>query len=146
MDIETYIKTHFQLNDCPVNGSSFITPNGLFVGLKAKDYDHLKLITELAEQGFKVNVDSEQIPEIIEAGWIRCNDGIDNNYAYIELGDITPTEQQFNAMALWIPFAYTNRQSITVILSTKTAYKEKTYSKDKLQTIDRFIKQFYQAK
>lgn len=71
MDIETHIKTHFQLKDTPVNGSSYITPEGLFVDLRENDYDHLKLITELAEQGFKVNVDSEQIPEIIKAGWIR---------------------------------------------------------------------------
>ncbi len=143
MDIETYIKDHFQLIDSPVNGSSFITPNGLFVSLKAQGYDHIKLIKELAEQGFKVNVDSEQIPEIIKAGWIRCNDGIDNNYAYIELGDITPTEQQFKAMDMWIPFVYNHQQAITVILSTKTDYKEKIYPKDKLQSINRFIRQFY---
>lgn len=146
MDIEIYIKDHFQLNDSPVNGSSFITPNGLFVGLKAKGYDHLKLITELAKQGFKVNVGLELIPEINKVGWIRCNDGIDNNYAYIELGNKTPTEQQFKAMDLWIPFVYTHQQSITIILSTKADYKEKTYHKDKLQSISGFIRQFYHAK
>ena len=120
MDIETYIKDHFQLIDSPVNGSSFITPNGLFVSLKAQGYDHIN-----------------------KAGWIRCNDGIDNNYAYIELGDITPTEQQFKAMDMWIPFVYNHQQAITVILSTKTDYKEKIYPKDKLQSINRFIRQFY---
>ena len=49
MEAVEYIKQNFELVDNPPKGSAFITPEGKFVDLLSKGFDHLSLLKKLEE-------------------------------------------------------------------------------------------------
>ena len=79
--MEKYILSVFRTKDEPCEGSSFITPDGPFVDLREQGHDHARLSKVMQEQGYN---DNEDFSELRRKGYIRCNDGTDNGYSYLE--------------------------------------------------------------
>lgn len=130
MEAVEYIKQNFELVDNPPKGSAFITPEGKFVDLLSKGFDHLSLLKKLEEVGVPIGggLDSEQIPGLQDNGWIRCNEGVENNYAYIEFTTVEPTIPQVRAATKWIDFVLSERSELSVIYMTEDLFEDETYS------------------
>ena len=130
MEAVEYIKQNFELMDNPPKGSTFITPEGKFVDLLSKGFDHLSLLKKFEEVGVPIGggLDSEQIPGLQDNGWIRCNEGVENNYAYIEFTTVGPTIPQVRAATKWIDFVLSERHELSVIYMTEDLFEEETYS------------------
>lgn len=119
MTTQEFIFNNFDLNDYPVGGASFITPDGKYVKLRKKGHDHSSLIELLKEKGFPVSAERGYFPELQDRGFIRCNDGIDNGYAYLELYGVAPTKEQYKAIDNWATYTQKRQHHICAIILTK---------------------------
>lgn len=119
MTMQEFIFNHFDLNDYPVGGASFITPDGKYVKLRKKGHDHSSLIELLKENGFPVSAERGNFPELQDRGYIRCNDGIDNGYAYIELYGVAPTKEQYKAIDNWATYTQKRQHHMCAIILTQ---------------------------
>ncbi len=120
-----WVRENFDITDSPVKGSTYITPEGKFVDLNGKGYEHIDLVKKMASMGIKA-VEDEVIPELQRSGWIRGNGGI-KGYAYLEIREIRPTEEQFSAIERWSDSVLSRIGELTVLYLTPTDYEEETY-------------------
>lgn len=129
MNVEESIKMNLQTSDSPVHGSTFIAPDGKFVDLHSKGYDHLKFMKQLVLQGIlnKRVLENEEIPELFRKGYIRCNEDAGMGYSYIELRDKEPTYDQYDAIEKWIDFVLSTKKHVTVIFMPDYAWDEQEY-------------------
>ncbi|MDE6060738.1 MAG: hypothetical protein K2G31_04645, partial [Clostridia bacterium] len=115
----------------PVRGSTFITREGWFVNLKAVGYNHDAFLAKL--KNVWNCADGYGALDIIKSkGWIRCNDGVSNGYAYLQSYDNVPTKRQYSAIAKWADNAIFKQAEITVIIDTVDGYCEQTYQSKKI--------------
>ena len=128
MDAVTWLKENVPFVDIPVWGSSYITPEGKFVGLGSVGMEHLDLLKKMEEFGIHPEAD-EVIPGLQSNGWIRCNEGNSGDYAYLEVREIKPTPEQFSAISKWADFVLTQRDEVSVIYITDEDFEEETYDK-----------------
>ena len=107
--MEKYILSVFRTKDVPCEGSSFIMPDGRFVDLREQGHDHARLAKVMQEQGYN---DNENFTELRRKRYIRCNDGMDNGYPYLELYSTPPTEKQYGHYANGCLFCFINEKSL----------------------------------
>lgn len=127
MDAVTWLKENVPFVDTPVRGSSYITPEGKFIDLGSVGMEHLDLLKKMGELGIHPEGD-ELIPGLQSNGWIRCNEG-NGRYAYLEVREIKPTPEQFEAISKWADFVLTDRDEVNIVYITDEDFEEETYNK-----------------
>lgn len=128
MEAVTWLKENVPFEDNPVPGSTYITPEGKFVNLSSAGMEHLDLLKKMEEFGIHSEED-EVIPGLQSNGWIRCNEGNSGGYAYLEVREIKPTPEQFEAISKWADFVLTHRDEVNIIYITDENFEEETYGK-----------------
>lgn len=125
MDAITWLEENVSFEDDPVRGSTYITPEGKFVNLNSIGFEHLDLLAKLEDYGIQSEED-EVIPGLQSNGWIRCNDGV-SGYSYLEVREVKPTVEQFEAIKAWVDFVLCHRKEVSIIYLTREDYEEETY-------------------
>ena len=94
----------------------------------------------MQEQGYN---DNEDFTELRRKGYIRCNDGTDNGYPYLELYSTPPTEKQYGALRKWLSFLFHKRKVITVIVDDGNSFIDYSYENVAAENIIKDIERIY---
>ena len=138
--MEKYILSVFRTKDVPCEGSSFITPDGRFVDLREQGHDHARLSKVMQEQGYN---DNENFTALRRKRYIRCNDGTDNGYPYLELYSTPPTEKQYGALRKWLSFLFHKRKDVTMIVDDGNSFIDYSYENVAVENIIKDIERIY---
>ncbi len=141
MKIETFMKEIFsELDSAPLKGITYIHPNGKFVTLRIKAYTREQLQALLNDNHFThsdfCNYENRNI-------FINTviNKEKTNGTASIHIGRITPTVEQYRAIALWIKQVGRIVKKVSLVIATNT--RSKFTAKSSLDTLINDIKCHY---
>ena len=140
------LRDYVNVSRKPMLGSAYLTRQGEFINLgESVDSSHGDIISYLENEDITMFEDSWEFSEAF--GYIRLNSGLnDDNAAYVEFLDNTPTEEQYEQLENWMYFIM-NRKVRHIEVNVDSGNQQHVYYfvNDLPEEIIKKIKRYYSS-